>query len=102
VIKHLPKTKLLIALVAVGAVGLVLVGLASAQIAAYQSFTTNPTDATNSGFWGWIGNCFGYTTNKPYASTQHNKQLLISQFPLPTNNIKMALDTAMVHVGQDN
>ena len=62
------KTKIIIALVAVAALALVAVGLASAQIAANQTYTaTNPNTAPNNGFLGWIGNCFGYGTNQPYA-----------------------------------
>jgi len=63
------KTKIVIALVAVAALTLVAVGLASAQMIADQPYaTTNPNQAApNTGFWGWLGNCFGYTTNQAYA-----------------------------------
>ncbi len=84
-------------------IALVLVGLASAQIGAYQYSTTNPTAAPNPGFRGWIGNYLGYTSNQPYANQYPADQhLLISQVPLPTNLIKVALDKAMAHVGQDS
>ncbi len=70
VIKHMQKTKIIIALVAIAALTLVAVGLASAQIAANQTYTsTNPdqnTGASNGGFFGWIGSCFGIRTNQPY------------------------------------
>ena len=54
------KTKIIIAFVAVAALTLAIVGLASAQIATNQP---NTTTAPATGFWGWIGNCFGYGTN---------------------------------------
>ncbi len=62
------KTKILIALVAITALTLVAIGLASAQIAANQTYTgTTPnTAAPNSGFLGWIGRCFGFRGNQPY------------------------------------
>ncbi len=63
------KTKIIFALVAVAALTLVAVGLASAQIAANQPYTTtSPDQAPNNGFWGWIGNCFGYGVNQGYGS----------------------------------
>ncbi len=62
------NTKIIIALVAVAALALVVVGLVSAQVA-----TTPPpgtTTAPNSGgFFGWIGRCFGYGA-APYYGTQ--------------------------------
>jgi hypothetical protein len=62
------KTKIAIALIAVAALTLVAVGLASAQIGANQTYTgTTPNQATNNGFWGWLGNCFGYRTNQAYT-----------------------------------
>jgi hypothetical protein len=63
-------TKIVIALVAVAALTLVAVGLASAQIAANQAYTgTTPNSAAQSGgFFGWIGHCFGYETNQGYGS----------------------------------
>ncbi len=54
--KQMSKTKIALALVAITALTLVCVGLASAQIA--------PTQSPNNGFLGWIGNCFGYRTNQ--------------------------------------
>jgi hypothetical protein len=58
------KTKIVIALVAVAALTLVAVGLASAQIAANQTYAgTSP----NNGFLGWIANCFGYGENQAYG-----------------------------------
>jgi hypothetical protein len=77
------KTKIVIALVAVAAIALVVIGLASAQISTYQNTTnptTAPTGAPNPGFLGWIGRCFGFGANQPsvnpyYAPVQ----------PAPTN-----------------
>jgi len=61
------RTKIVIALVAVAALTLVAFGLASAQLAANQPYTTtNPSTAPNNGFFGWIGNCFGYRANQAY------------------------------------
>lgn len=74
VIKHMQKTKIVIALVAVAVLGLVLVGLASAQIGVNQYSATNPTAAPNSGFWGWMGNCFGYSNNQQYANQYPTQQ----------------------------
>jgi hypothetical protein len=63
-------TKIVIALVAVAALTLVAVGVASAQIAANQAYTGTTLNiaAQNGGFFGWIGNCFGYGTNQGYGS----------------------------------
>jgi hypothetical protein len=78
------KTKIVIALVAVSAIALVIVGLASAQITEYQNTTTNPTAAPNEvpnpGFWGWVGRCFGFGASQIYA----NPYLAPVQ-PAPTN-----------------
>lgn len=73
VINKMQKTKIMIALVAVVALTLVAIGLASAQIAANQTYTgTTP----NNRFLGWIGNCFGYGTNQAYGN-----QYIASQAP---------------------
>ncbi len=64
------KTKIVIGLVAVVALALVIVGLASAQIAVNQTpvGVTPNTAAPNGGFFGWIGRCFGYGTNQGYGN----------------------------------
>jgi hypothetical protein len=68
VIKKMQRTKIAISLVAVAALTLVAVGLASAQIGANQTYTaTTPNQTPNNGFWGWLGNCFGYGINQAYA-----------------------------------
>ncbi len=58
VMNKLSTTKIVLALVAVAALTLVVIGLASAQIAANQTYTgTAPNTAApnNGGFFGWIG-----------------------------------------------
>ena len=64
------KTKIIIALAAIAALTLAAVGLAAAQVAQNQNFAATETPqngvAPNPGFWGWIGNCFGYRTAEPY------------------------------------
>ena len=69
VINKMQRTKIAIALVAVAALTLVAVGLASAQMIANQPYTTSSPNqaAPNNGFWGWLGNCFGYATNQANA-----------------------------------
>jgi len=63
------KTKIAIALVAIAALTLVAVGLASAQMIADQPYaTSSPSQVPDNGFLGWIGNCFGYGYNQPYNS----------------------------------
>jgi hypothetical protein len=66
------KTKIVIVFAAIAALTLAIVGLASAQIAQNQPFANTSTDqntsAPNPGFWGWIGNCFGFRANQPYAN----------------------------------
>jgi len=72
--KQMQKTKIVIALVAVAALTLVAVGLASAQIAANQTYT-GPNQVSNDGFLGWIGNCFGYGSNQAYGNQYVPPQL---------------------------
>ena len=64
------KTKIIIALAAIAALTLAAVGLAAAQVAQNQNFaaTEAPQNGAvpNPGFWGWIGNCFGYKAAEPY------------------------------------
>ncbi len=62
------NTKVIIALVAVTALALAAVGLAAAQIAQNQTQIVpgaDPNTVPAEGFWGWIGNCFGYRTAEP-------------------------------------
>jgi hypothetical protein len=66
------KTKIVIVFAAIAALTLAIVGLASAQIAQNQPLANTSIDpntsAPNPGFWGWIGNCFGFRANQPYAN----------------------------------
>ena len=66
------NTKIVIVFAAIAALTLAIVGLASAQIAQNQPFANTSIDpntlAPNPGFWGWIGNCFGFRANQPYAN----------------------------------
>jgi len=56
------KTKIVIALAAVAALTLALVGLAAAQVSQNQTYTNTAPNSQvpNNDFWGWVGNCFGY------------------------------------------
>ena len=75
VINKMNTKKIVIALVAVAALTLVVVGLASAQITPNQIYPgTSPNTAVPNygGFFGWIGNCFGYGVNQPYYSSSPN------------------------------
>ena len=70
VINRMNTKKIVIALVAVAALTLVVVGIASAQIAPNQTpvGATPNTASPNGGFFGWIGRCFGYGTNQGYGN----------------------------------
>jgi hypothetical protein len=73
------KTKIVIALVAVAAVALVAIGVASAQIANQTPNTT--IGAAPNGFWGYMGRCFQFLTNPPVDQTTGNP---IIQQVIPT------------------
>ncbi len=82
------KTKIVIALAAMAALTLVIVGLASAQIApspTYAGATPN-TAAPNGGFLGWIGNCFGLRNSQPYANQNIAPQDPPTTGSVPTPN----------------
>ncbi len=72
VIKKMQKTKVIVALVAIAALTLTIVGLAAAQLTANQPYINtgaSPNNyAANGGFWGWIGNCFGFRSTQPYGT----------------------------------
>ncbi len=53
------NTKLIAALVIVGVLAVVVVGLVSAQIATKAPNGTANSETTN-GFFGWMGRCFGF------------------------------------------
>jgi hypothetical protein len=67
--KQMSKTKIAIALVALGAIAIVAVGLASAQLSANQTYTDPATGTTvpySGGFFGWLGRCFGLGPAQTY------------------------------------
>ena len=80
------KTKIIIALVAIAALTLTIVGLAAAQISANQPYNnTGPSQnnySPNTGFWGWIGNCFGFRSSQPYG-TQYVAPTAPANSPVP-------------------
>ena len=67
------KTKIVFALVTVAALTLLLVGLASAQIATNQTYTDTALNTANpfNGLLGWIRNCFSYGNSQPYHGNQY-------------------------------
>jgi hypothetical protein len=74
------KTKIIIALVTVAMLTLTIVGLASAQISASQTY---PGTSPNNGFWGWMGSCFGLRNNQPSAN-QYVAPPASANSPVPT------------------
>jgi hypothetical protein len=78
------KTKIVIALAAIAALTLVIVGLASAQIEANQTYAgaTLNTSAPNGGVLGWIGNCFGLRNSQP-----NGNQYVAPQVPPTTGSV---------------
>ena len=62
------NTKLIAALVIVGVLAVTVVGLVSAQIATSNPNGTINNGATNTGFFSWIGRCFGFR-GAPYYGT---------------------------------
>jgi hypothetical protein len=63
------NVKLIAALVIVGVLAVTLVGLVAAQIAISNPSGTTANASTNSGFFGWMGRCFGLR-NAQYSGTQ--------------------------------
>jgi hypothetical protein len=84
------KTKIVIALVAITALTLVIVGLASAQIAPNPTYAgANPSTAVpNDGFLGWMENCFGLRNSQPYANQNIAPQVppITGSVPAPNQN----------------
>lgn len=66
--KEMSKTKIVITLAVIVALTFVIVGLASAQITASQTYAgaTPGSTAPNGGFLDWMGKCFGSRNNQPY------------------------------------
>jgi hypothetical protein len=70
-IKQMSKTKIVIGLVAIAALTLVIVGLASAQITANQTpvgATPNTAAPNNGGFFWLDWQLFGYGANQGYGN----------------------------------
>ena len=61
------NTKLIVALVIVGVLAVAVVGMVSAQIATSTPNGTT-TGATNNGFFGWMGRCFGFRGAQSYGT----------------------------------
>jgi hypothetical protein len=82
------KTKIVIALAAIAALALVIVGLASAQIAPNPTYLgTNPnTAAPNGGFFGWMGRCFGFGNSQSYGNQNIAPQVPPSAGSVPAPN----------------
>src|SRR5665648_562804 len=78
------KTKIVIVLVAIAALTLVIVGLASAQIAASQTYAgaTPSATASSGGFFGWMGRCFGFGNSQP-----NGNQNVAPQIPPTTSSV---------------
>ena len=77
------NTKIIIALVAVTALALAAVGLATAQIAQNQTVPGADSNVVPAeGFWGWIGNCFGYRAAEPYQG-QYVAPPVADNVPVP-------------------
>ncbi len=79
------KTKIIIALVALGAIAIIAIGLASAQLAANQTYTNTATGTTtpyNGGFFGWLGSCFGFAPHQTYYAPN---PYVAPQAPTTTN-----------------
>lgn len=73
-------TKIAIAIAAIAAITLAVLGVAAASlISQNQTYlntqTTQNNVAPNQGFWGWIGDCFGFGGTPYYAN----------QAPAPAN-----------------
>ncbi len=82
------KTKIVIALAAIAALTLVVVGLASAQIAPSPTYAgaNLSTAAPNDGFLGWMGNCFGLGNSQQYCNQNIDPQVPSSTGSVPAPN----------------
>jgi hypothetical protein len=96
VINQMQKTKVIIALVAVAVLTLTIVGLATAQITANQPYTAT---GSNNGFWGWMGRCFGFTSNQPYNNPYVAPPTAKVQFPPQVKATATTMD--LDRVGHD-
>jgi hypothetical protein len=82
------KTKIVITLVAIAALTLVIVGLASAQVAASQTYagSTPNSIASSGGFFGWMGRCLGFGNSQPYGKQNIAPQAQPTTGTIPTPN----------------
>ncbi len=67
-VKKNMNTKLIVALVLVGVLAVFAVGLVSAQISASTPNGTSANGASNGGFFGWGGRCFGFRGAQYYGT----------------------------------
>ena len=67
-VKKNMNTKLIVALVLVGVLAVFAVGLVSAQIATSTPNGTTSNGASNGGFFGWVGRCFGFRGAQYYGT----------------------------------
>ncbi|MCW4006948.1 MAG: hypothetical protein NWF04_10225 [Candidatus Bathyarchaeota archaeon] len=62
------KWKTFAVLATIAALTITLVGFASAYVAAPVQDPNAPRPvASDDGFWGWIGNCFGFNSGHPHG-----------------------------------
>ena len=75
------NTKIIVALALLGVLAVAIIGLVSAQIATPNpdQNRTTPYEASNNGFFGWLGRCFSF--GRQYYGTQAPTY----QTPLPAN-----------------
>jgi hypothetical protein len=66
-VKKKMSTKLIVALAIVAVLAVAVVGLVSAQIAT-SAPNGSPNGATNNGFFGWMGRCFGLRGTQYYGA----------------------------------
>jgi hypothetical protein len=74
------NTKLIVAVVLVGVLAIITVGLVAAQIATANPDGTTANRAIYSGFFGWIGRCLGFK-GASYYGTQ------APAYPIQAENI---------------
>jgi hypothetical protein len=98
--KHIKHLKVIIVLATAAALTLAVIGVAYASYLNYannQTYTnTNPntpyTTAPRENFWGWLGGCFGWNGNQPYAY----------QYTAPSNTTTQSTQPAQPYVPPTN
>ena len=68
------NTKLIVALVGIGILAIALVGFVAAQAATTPPNGTVSGGASNTGFFGWMGRCFGFRNNQYYGTSSSTYQ----------------------------